>query len=293
MAACASTPVRRTDPVPGLRVSAVVVEPLRTSGGVSDDDVLALSARLGLRAVTRISGRARVWGPTEIRVLHPDRADWTATDALTVIKASGVAPAEVLLLRARLERSSAEGRQEVAGRAGSAAGASAEWIDRVRVELIQPSTSTVVVESSAEVRVDPFGSGVQGPGPLIDQVLDDAVTGLEAGWARAPLPALDVWTLLPPSGGMGLDGELRRLGQLRLANPGLGEDEAARLMRRPPGVYVRQAEVITRLHAGDVVTGLDGAPASPPSLDRARQGTREVRLDIEPATGSVRHVRWP
>ncbi len=64
-------------------------------------------------------------------------------------------------------------------------------------------------------------------------------------------------------------------------------------MRRPSGVYVRQAEIITRLHAGDVVTAVDGAPASPESLDRARQGTREVRLEVEPATGAVRRVRWP
>lgn len=289
---CAGGPVRRTEPVAGLRVSALVVEPLRTSGGVADDEVLALSARLGVRAVTTVSGRALIWGPSEIRVLHPERGDWTATDALTLIKAAGVPPAEVLLVRARLDRTGAEGRQEVAGRSGSAAGTSAEWIDRVRVELIQPGTSTIVVESTAEARVDPFGSGVQGPGPLIDQVLDDALSGLGT-WARPPLPALDVWTLFPPSGGMGLDAEVRRLGQLRLANPGLGEDEAVRLLRRPPGVFVRQAEIITRLHAGDVVTAVDGVPASPQSLDRARQGTRQVRLDIEPASGAVRHVRWP
>ena len=64
-------------------------------------------------------------------------------------------------------------------------------------------------------------------------------------------------------------------------------------MRRPPGVYVRQAEIITRLHSGDVVTAVDGVPASPQSVDRARQGTRQVRLDVEPATGAVRRVRWP
>ncbi|MGZ3480736.1 MAG: hypothetical protein ACXU81_10330, partial [Myxococcaceae bacterium] len=81
-----------------------MVEPLRTSGGVGDDDVLALSARLGLRTVTTVSGRALIWGPSEIRLLHPERSDWTATDALTVIKAAGLAPTEVLLVRARLDR---------------------------------------------------------------------------------------------------------------------------------------------------------------------------------------------
>ena len=292
--ACAGAPTRRTEPVADLRVSALVVEQIRASGGVSADEVVALSARLGLRTVSGAAGRALVWGASEVRPLHPDRSDWTATDALTSIKAAGVAPAEVLLVRARLERTSAEGRQEVAGRGGGAGvGASAEWIDRVRVELIHPSTGHTVVESSAEVRVDPFRTESEGPGPLLDRVLEDAISGLEGRWAHSPRPAVDSWRLLGPSGGMGLEGEVRRLAQLRLANPGLGEDEAARLMRRPPGVYVRAAEITTRLHAGDVVTAIDGLPATPESLDRARQGTRDVRLEVEPAAGATRRVRWP
>jgi len=294
-AACSTAPTRRTEPVPDLRVSALVVERLRSSGGVSDDEVLALSARVGLRTVSSASGRALVWGPGEIHPLHPERTDWTATDALGSIKSSGISPTEVLLVRARLDRTSAEGRQEVAGRAGGAGvGSSAEWIDRVRIELIHPSTGRIVVESNAEVRVDPFRTDGDGPGPLLDRVLEDALAGLEGKWSHAPRPALDAWRLIGPTpGGLGLEGELRRLSQLRMANPGLGEDEAARLMRRPPGVFIRAAEITTRLHAGDVVTTLDGAPVTLESLDRARQGTRDVRLEVEPAGGSVRRVRWP
>ena len=294
-AACSTAPTRHTESVPDLRVSALVVEQLRGSGGVSADEVLALSARVGLRAVSSASGRALVWGPAEIHPLHPERTDWTATDALGSIKAAGVAPGEVLLVRARLDRTSAEGRQEVAGRGGGAGvGSSAEWIDRVRIELIHPSSGHIVVESSSEVRVDPFRTDGDGPGPLLDKVLDDALAGLEGKWGRAPRPAMDAWRLLGPTpGALGLEGEVRRLAQLRMANPGLGEDEAARLMRRPPGVFIRAAEITTRLHAGDVVTAIDGAPASPESLDRARQGTRDVRLEVEPAEGAVRRVRWP
>lgn len=291
---CAGAPTRRTEPVPNLRVSALVVERLRGSGGVSEDEALALSARLGLRTVAAASGRALVWGASEIHPLHPERSDWTATDALASIRAAAVAPTEVLLVRARLDRTTAEGRQEVAGRAGgSGVGTSAEWIDRVRVELIHPSTGRVVVESAAEVRVDPFRTDGDGPGPLLDRVAEDALAGLEGRWSRPPRPAVDAWRLLGPSGGMGLEAEVRRLEQLRLANPGLGEDEAARLMRRPPGVFIRAAEVTTRLHPGDVVTAIDGAPATPESLDRARQGTRDVRLEVEPAGGGARRVRWP
>ena len=272
-----------------------MVERLRASGGVSDDEVIALSARVGLRTVSGASGRALVWGPTEIHPLHPERSDWTATDALGTIKGAGVAPTEVLLVRGRLDRTAAEGRQEVAGRGGGAGvGTSAEWIDRVRIELIHPSSGRIVVESTAEVRVDPFRTDGDGPGPLLDRVLDDALAGLEGRWANLPRPAVDAWRLLGPTpGAMGLEGEVRRLTQLRMANPGLGEDEAARLMRRPPGVFIRAAEITTRLHAGDVVTAIDGVPATPESLDRAHQGTRDVRLEVEPAEGAARRVRWP
>jgi hypothetical protein len=150
------------------------------------------------------------------------------------------------------------------------------------------------VESNAEVRVDPFRTDGEGPGPLLDRVVEDAVAGLEGKWANPPRPGMDAWRLLGPSpGALGLEGEVRRLAQLRMANPGLGEDEAARLMRRPPGVFIRAAEITTRLHAGDVVTGIDGTPATPEGLDRARQGTRDVRLEVEQATGAARRVRWP
>ena len=54
---CASTPTRRTEAVSDLHVSALVVEQLRSSGGVTPDEVLALSARLGLRSVAAASGR--------------------------------------------------------------------------------------------------------------------------------------------------------------------------------------------------------------------------------------------
>ena len=89
---CSSAPVRRTEPVPDLRVSALLVEQLRASGGVSEDEVLALSARVGLRTVSAAAGRALVWGPTEVHPLHPERTDWTATDPQDAIKAAGVQP---------------------------------------------------------------------------------------------------------------------------------------------------------------------------------------------------------
>jgi hypothetical protein len=283
------------EPIESLRVSALVVEPLRTSGGWPSAESSALSDRLGLRAVASASGRALVWGPGEIQLLHPERADWTANDALTSLKAAAVAPTEVLFLRTQLERASAEGRQEVRGHGSGDQGASAEWIYRARVELLHPSTGRVVVESTAEARVDPFRAEDPGVGPLLDRVVDDALAGLEGRWAGPLHPALDAWRLLAPDPeSAGLDGEVRRLDRLRLANPGLGEEEAARLLRLPPGVLVRSTDLASQLHAGEVVTMLNGTPAGLEPLERARLRKVQARLEVRAASGgTTRRVRWP
>jgi hypothetical protein len=280
--------------VDSLRVSALVVEPLRTSGGVPAEESIAFSDRLGLRAVATASGRALVWGPREIQPLHPERPDWTANDALTSLRAAAVAPAEVLFLRTQLERASAEGRQEVRGRGSADQGASAEWIYRARVELLHPSSGRVVVESTAEARVDPFRAEDPGPGPLLDRVVDDALAGLEGRWAGPLRPALDAWRVLAADAEtVGLEGEVKRLGRLRLANPGLGEEEAARLLRLPPGVLVRTTHTPSQLHAGDLVTTLDGAPAGLEALERTRLRGVRARLEVRTTSGGTRHVRWP
>ena len=292
---CASGPTRHVEPVESLRVSALVVEPLRSSGGATVEEIAALSARLGLRTVADASGRALVWGPSEIHPLHPERTDWTATDALLLLQASAVPPQEVLLLRARLESASAAGRQEVAPVHGAVdQGASAETTYRARVELLHPSTGRMVVESSAEARVDPFRVDEPGVGPLLDRVVDDALAALEPRWSRPVRPPLDVWRLLGgDSGESGLEGEVKRLSRLRLANPGLGEDEAARLLRRPPGVYVRTTLVEARLRGGDVVVQVNGTSAGLEALERLRILGKDARLEVQAAEGSARRVRWP
>jgi hypothetical protein len=292
---CAGQPTRQVESVESLRVSALVVEPLRSSGGATPEEVAALSSRLGLRAVVAASGRALIWGPSEIQPLHPERTDWTATDALLQLQASAVAPTEVLVLRARLDRAFAEGRQEVAPVRGTVdIGASAETTYRARVELLHPSTGKMVVQSTAEARIDPFRTDEPGVGPLLDRVVDDALAALETRWARPLRPPLDVWRLLAAEGDeAGLEGEVKRLARLRLANPGLSEDEAARLLRRPPGIFVRTALVDARLRAGDVVVRIEGAPLVLEALERSRLLGKDARLEIQGSEGSIRRIRWP
>jgi hypothetical protein len=202
---------------------------------------------------------------------------------------------EVLVLRARLDQASAEGRQEVAPVRGAVdRGASAETTYRARVELLHPSTGRMVVESTAEARVDPFRADEPGVGPLLDRVVDDALAALETRWSRPLRPQLDAWRLLVSEAEeSGLEGEVKRLARLRLANPGLGEDEAARLLRRPPGVYVRTALVDARLRVGDVVVRVDGATSGLEALERDRVLGKDRRLEVQAADGSTRRVRWP
>jgi len=83
------------------------------------------------------------------------------------------------------------------------------------------------------------------------------------------------------------------MNRLRLANPSLGEDEAARLLRRPVGVYVRATLLEARLRAGDVVLRTDGAPTALEPLERLRVLNKDTRLEVQAEDGSTRRVRWP
>jgi hypothetical protein len=124
--------------------------------------------------------------------------------------------------------------------------------------------------------------------------VDDALAALETKWTRPLRPPLDAWRLLTgEQDESGLEGEVKRLTRLRLTNPGLGEEEAARLLRRPPGVYVRSALLEARLRAGEVVVRVDGAPMGLEELERVRLLGKDARLEVQASDGSSRRVRWP
>jgi hypothetical protein len=78
-----------------------------------------------------------------------------------------------------------------------------------------------------------------------------------------------------------------------MANPGLDEEEAARLSRLPPGVLVRASSLGFRLRAEDLVLSIDGAPANAAALARCRFATSPMVLEVRGPEGRLRRVNFP
>jgi hypothetical protein len=299
---CGGVPVTTQAEVdPALKVTAVVLEPVR---GVGTADTTALGQRLTAVTLEAVSGEALVWAGAEIQVLHPERRDWSANAAVPLLRAADIHPEQALVLQARVVSGEASSQQEVQGAAGSAVGAAAELHWRATVEILQPSTGRVLVETSAEAHTDPFsGGGTEAataqPGAVLERAATEALGRLRGAWTppRTPRgPVLLTWTVVPaPEGRLshGLDAEVQRLALLQTANPGLSEDEAARLARLPPGVLVREAPLGFRLRPQDLVLSIDAAPANAAALARLRFATSPTALEVRGPDGRLRRVNFP
>lgn len=284
-----------------LRVSAVVLEPVR---GAAAEEVSALGSRLAAITLDAVSGEALVFAGSEVTVLHPDRRDWTANAAVPLLRAAGVRPESAVVVQARVESAQAQSQQEVRGASGSAVGAAAELHWRARVEVLQPSTGRLLVETTAEARTDPFARGgteaaTLQPAGVLERAAREALAQLSSSWA-APRPAqgprLTTWTAVPaPEGRLvhGLEAEVLRLQLLLTANPGLDEEEAARLARLPAGVLVRTSALGFRLRPGDLVLSIDGTLAHAAALARVRYATSPSVLEVRSPDGRLRRVNFP
>ncbi len=299
---CGSVPVTTHAEVdPGLKVAAVVLEPVR---GIGVGDTSALGQRLLALTLDAVSGEALVWAGAEIQVLHPERRDWSANAAVPLLRAADVRPEQTVVVQARVVSGEASSQQEVQGAAGSAVGAAAELHFRATVEILQPSTGRVLVETSAQSHTDAFSSGASDaattqPAAVLERAATEALGRLRGSWAppRTPKgPVLLTWTVVPaPEGRLshGLDAEVQRLALLQIANPGLSEDEAARLARLPPGVLVRESPLGFRLRAEDLVLSIDASPANAAALARCRYATSPTSLEVRGPDGRLRRVNFP
>jgi hypothetical protein len=284
-----------------VKVAAVVLEPVQGNGTA---DMSALGQRLSAITLLAVGGEALVWAGTEVQVLHPERRDWTALTAVPLLRAAAIRPEQAVVVRARVDSAQAASQQEVRGTTGSAVGAAAELHWRATVEIFQPSTGQLLVETSAEARSDPFARGgtdaaAREPAGVLERAASEALAQLRGSFTapRVPQgPVLLTWTVVPaPEGRLlhGLDAEVQRLELLQTANPGLDEEEAARLARLPPGVLVRSSSLGFRLRALDLVLSIDAAPANAAALARCRFATFPTVLEVRSPDAHVRRVNFP
>jgi len=279
----------------------VVLEPVRGAGA---GDTAALGQRLTAVTLDAVSGEALVWAGVEVQVLHAERRDWTANTAVPLLRTADIRPEQAVVLRARVASGEASSQQEVQGASGSAVGKAAELHWRATVEILQPSTGQLLVETSSEAHADPFSprgsdAATLQPGSVLEHAATEALARLRGRWTppRTPRgPVLLTWTVVPAPEGLllqGLDAEVQRLALLQTANPGLDEPEAAHLARLPPGVLVREAPLGFRLRPGDLVLSIDSALANAAALARCRFATSPTALEVRNPEGRLRRVNFP
>ena len=303
-AACSGTAVPVSTQAqldPAARFSAVVLEPVR---GAHPEEAPALGQRLTAVALQAVAGQVPVWAPAEVQMLHPDKRDWSANTGVPLLHAADIRPEQALFVRARLASGEASSQQEVQGASGSAVGATADLRWRATVEVLQPSTGQTLVETTAEAHTDPFaGGGTEAatlqPAGVLERAASEAFARLGSSWAppRTPQgPELQTWTVVAFAEGRlthGLDAEVQRLQRLQTANPGLGDADAARLARLPPGVLVREAPYGFRLRAGDEVLSINTLLANAAALARCRFAAAQLTLEVRGTDGQLRRVKLP
>jgi hypothetical protein len=292
-----------------LGVSAVVVYPFGFRWGAPAWRGVELSQRLVDVALAEAGEKALFFGPSEVRVYRPeDDNAWAASDAVTRLASHGVRQEAAVVLRPSAERRVQGGQREMVDSRGATVGRSAqeEVVYLGRVEVLHPATRKVVLEVSGDATVNPFAEvkdeGAD-PAPELTRLMEDltreAMRAL-AGSLKAPRPptpplatsvawvpweALDLETEL--AGKDALDAEVLRHQRLRFANPGLEPPLLDTLARQPPGVYVRAAPPGGKLSPGDVVLSLDGHPALPQGLARARLAPVPVEARVQNPSGRI------
>jgi hypothetical protein len=185
------------------------------------------------------------------------------------------------------------------------------------VELIHPSTRQVVVEEVGQVQVDPFADHTDDPDPvpeltqLMKALTAEALAAVDDHLkARSePLPIDLKYELVPkeiyayaeegrPSletelqKGDALEADVVRLTRVRYANPKITDAEASKLLKLPGGLYVTKASPGSKVKPGDLIHLVDGQPALPQTLYRARF-EKGAAARVQRANGEVQELAFP
>lgn len=299
-----------------LTASAVVVYPFGFRWEAPAWRSFELSQRLIDVALAEAGERALFFGPSEFTLYRAgDDNAWAASNAVTLLAPYGVRPDEALVLRAWAERHVQSGQREVLDARGQAVSRSLveemAWLGHV--EVLHPSTQQVVLELSGEARADPFAERTDDgadPAPELTALMENLVReamkalGSHLRPPREPSPAVATVALVPwaafeyaepgrPAYASTLatldmlDAELLRQQRLRFANPSLEQSVLTRMARLPAGLYVLSAPPGSKLAPGDVIVSLDGAPALPQGLARARLAPTPVEARVREASGAL------
>jgi hypothetical protein len=306
---------------PDLRISAVFVYPFVFRWQEPAYRSFELSQRLIAVAIQGAGDSVMLFGPPEFKVYRPDDADpWAASNAVALLPAVQIRPESAIVLRPSAERRVFTSEKELLNAAGKTAGVtrSREVTYLCRVELLHPSSHQVIAEVNGQVAADLFASAADeaDSAPELTKLMEALTSeALELvakhfnpparpkrwpwvfafnpqqvfTYAEEGRPALELQLArMDP-----LEAEALRLSRVRYANPGLSDFQAVKMMQLPGGLWVTSAPAGTALQVGDLISSIDGAPALPQALQRARFSSAACNARVRKANGDLVDLMLP
>ncbi|HEY8212083.1 MAG TPA: hypothetical protein VIG99_31590 [Myxococcaceae bacterium] len=323
---CAGKRVKRVSIDSSIQPQAVLVYPFGFRWDEPAWRSYGLGQRLVAAAQGAVGERALLFGPGEFKIYRAeDNNAWAATTAATLLPAYHLKPEQVVLLRPWAEKRVLTSRQDVSDSRGRKLGAQAveETTYVVHVEIVHPSTQAALVDLSEEVTPDPFAQRADDepdPAPeltaLAGRLADEALHELDGQWRSYGRPR---WREVPLRKGETvvkltaranpavlytfgdaarpsleialakaneLERELLQVAQIRFLNPGLSDADATRLSRLPPGLQIATAPAKLNLKPGQLIVEVQGQPAAPQMLERARLWPEPVPIKIRDPDGT-------
>lgn len=321
VAGCRSSPMERhLQELKGLQVELIAVYPCGLRWPEPRTRGLDLSQHLITTGLVAHHDDVMFLGPEEFRVLHDsDENGWASTDVVALLPSLQVSPSRAVILRPWVEKLVASSQKEILSARGKSEGAASaeETTYRGHLELIHPSTGTKLAELIAETKVDPFLLGSEedaDPAPGVTRVLDalmaEAMVVLAPSFHRhpGPLPPGPTYAFNPNLGAEAVPAaeapdsaptpdplalEILRLNRIRFDNPELTDAQVGKLARLPGGLWIRSAKPGAALAWGDLVTQVEGKPAFPQTLERARLSPSPVTLRVLRANKSWTELSFP
>lgn len=299
-----------------LHLTTVFVYPVTITGQeTTSGRLFELSQRALDRCVTEAGSALAFYGPTEFKVLKQTVENpWVATDAIPLLVQGGSRAEQGAVLKVIIERRVTGSSTETESKKGqtTASNEITTWL--ARAELLHPSSSTVLLEVSGQVVVDPFATpppeAEWDAAPQLTALVDALVTAaakhaLDHAADRstptpspatfAATPAAAQW--LPPHSFKpepeldALQQEVQAQNRARVLAPAASETQAVLLAKAPAGAFVLTGDA--KLQAGDVITSVDGLPALPHTLARLRFKGAPGELEVKRATGATEKLVWP
>lgn len=287
----------------GLTVSAALIPPVRIVGTDSPGWRRFELAQRQIAVGLRESGtRLAFFGPAQVQITRWEEPGWLGNNAVPLLTNAAVPLDQAVIIRTTAEQrqeSSVHEREDSKGRKrGGAMSQETTWV--LTLELIHPTSRKILAELSSSVLIDPFAQPSaedefdQAPAltRLLEALTKEAL-GIVKRWERERQPIDDVPLTLALSPAItasqpeaadaqtdALQAEIWMQARARFLSPWLTDEQAAKLAKAAPALFVGTAPEGASVRTGDLILGVDGEAPLPEVLARKRLSGLPVEVRV-------------